>query len=94
MTKMEKNLERLAAINAAQAALKSEADLIKMEILAEMKKSGQKKLAADGISVTYIAATTKMSFDSSAFKVAHPKLFKEFQKVSPVSEYLKVSAKA
>ena len=91
MTKLEKKAERLAEIMALQNALKVEADGLKAELMAEMVKSNTKKFATEHISITFVDATEKVTFDSAKFKTEHPRMYKDFLKTSKVSEYIKTA---
>ena len=94
MTKsLEKSMERLAEVTRLQNSLKEEAEKLKGEIARQMVKTNTKKLATDNIAVTYIDGTEKYTFDSKKFKEVHPKMYKDFLKVSTVSESLRVALK-
>ena len=95
MTKsLEKSLERLAEVTRLQNSLKEESEKLKGDIARQMVKSDEKKLESDHLTVTYIAPTTKTTFDSKEFKLQHPKMYKNFLKISTVSESLRVTLKA
>ena len=94
MTKVEKNAERLAEVVALKKALEAEEKSLKAEIMSDMSKGGKKHLDTDHISITYIEATTKTTFDSKKFEQVHPKMYKDFLKTSSVSESLRVSLNA
>lgn len=94
MTKsLEKSMERLAEVTRLQNNLKEEAEKLKGEIARQMVKTNTKKLATDSIAVTYIDGTVRHSFDTKKFKEAHPKMYKDFLKISIVSESLRVALK-
>jgi len=92
--KLTTSMERLAEITKLQNALKAEADSLKAEILEQMVKTDEKKLDSEHLSVTYVAATQKSTFDSKKFQESHPRMYKDFLKTSKVSESLRVSLKA
>jgi hypothetical protein len=94
MTKsLEKSMERLAEVTRLQNSLKAEADSLKAEIMKQMVKADEKKLDSEHLSVTYVAATQKSTFDSKKFQEEHPKMYKNFIKTSKVSESLRVALK-
>ena len=94
MTKsLRESMERLAEITALKDALENESKELKAKILKQMVKSDEKKLESDKLTVTYVAPTTRTTFDSKKFGAEHPKMYKEFLKTSSVSESLRVTLK-
>ena len=93
MTKMEKDIEQLANLIAAQNALEAQIKELKSDILTKMEKDGKSKVAVGSVSVTYVAATDKVSFDTTSFKKKHPDMYNQFKKTSAVSAYIKVAVK-
>ena len=94
MTKsLIESMERLAEITALKDALENESKELKAKILKQMVKSDEKKLESDKLTVTYVAPTTRTTFDSKQFGAEHPKMYKEFLKTSSVSESLRVTLK-
>lgn len=94
MTKMEKEISQLADLIAAQSALEAQIKELKSGILTKMEKSGKDKIAVGPVSVTYVAATDKISFDTASFKKRHPDMYDAYKKTSQVSAYIKVAVKS
>lgn len=91
---LRESMERLAEVTALKNRLDEEAKMLKTEIIKQMVKADEKKLESDHLAVTYVAPTTKTTFDSKGFEAVHPKMYKEFLKTSSVSESLRVTLKA
>jgi len=54
-------------------------------------ESGEGSLEANGIRYTYIPETTRETFNTKDFKTENPDLYKQYVKVSSVSESLRVT---
>ena len=73
---------------AEQAAKK-----VREQIVETMKKQGITKFENDNLIITYIAPTTKDSFDSTRFKTEHPKEYQKYVKTSKVKEQIRIKIK-
>lgn len=73
---------------AEQAAKK-----VREQIVETMKKQGITKFENDNLIITYIAPTTRDSFDSTKFKNEHPEEYKKYVKTSTVKEQVKIKLK-
>lgn len=76
--------------NEIQNILDKESSL-KEELTKSMKEEGLTKLAGTKFQATYVAETTRTTFDKKAFETKYPVLCQQFSKVSPVSAYIKMS---
>jgi len=56
-----------------------------------MEEAGVKSWTGSKVKLTRVLPTTKTSFDSKAFKEAHPDLFKEFSKESTSAGSLRIT---
>ncbi len=74
-------------------ALKKRSDDLKKQLLAAFEKNGIKKYENKNIIITYVAPTTKNSFDSKEFKTMYADLYHEFTKTSPVKSNLRIKLK-
>lgn len=54
---------------------------------------GQNKIEGDAFNMTLIPENYRETFDTTAFKKAHPDLFEQFKKVSKVSDSLRINRK-
>ena len=59
----------------------------------QMELRGIEKFDNEFITITYIKPGTKESFDSKAFKQAHPDLYGQFIKVSDVKPSIRIKTK-
>lgn len=66
---------------------------VKEIIQAEMEKRNILALEVGDVSITYVAPTTRKSFDSTKFKAEHADLYKEYQKESSVKGCIKIKVK-
>ena len=74
-------------------SLKEQEDEIKAAILEEMEWRNIYKVENEAISVTYIAPTTRETFDSKALRKENPDLYDEYCKISPVKASVRVKLK-
>lgn len=82
--------EKLASYERALKKLKMQEDTLKAEILAEMEAQGIVKLETEEVSITYIAASDRESFDSKALKADMPEIYDEYIRMSPVKASIRV----
>jgi len=54
---------------------------------------GQNKIEGNAFSMTLIPESYRETFDTAAFKEAHPELFEQFKKISKVSDSLRINRK-
>lgn len=54
---------------------------------------GQNKIEGDAFNMTLIPENYRETFDTAAFKEAHPDLFEQFKKISKVSDSLRINRK-
>jgi hypothetical protein len=62
-------------------------------ILEEMETNGILKIDTDELSITYVAPTSRESFDSKAFRKDNPDLYDEYVKISNVSASVRLKVK-
>lgn len=63
---------------------------VKKAILAEMEQRNILSLNLGDVSITYIAPTTRKSFDSTRFKAEHADLYNAYQKESAVKSSIRI----
>ena len=69
-------------------------DELKEKILGLMRDNNCDKVELDGrVLITRVAATTRESLDSKAFKADQPELYAKYVKSSPVKESLKITVR-
>ena len=67
-----------------------DAKLLRETIVNSMKEQGISKFENDKICISYIAPSTKETFDSATFKRQHPELWNQYKKTSPVKEQVRI----
>ena len=75
------------------AALEQEIEPIREQIKAEMEKRNILALDIAGVSISYVSATKRKSFDSARFKEEHADMYKEYQKESEVKSSIRIKLK-
>jgi regulator of replication initiation timing len=73
--------------------IKAKEEELKQRILAEMEANGILKVETDELSITYVAPTSRESFDSKAFRKDNPDLYDEYVKISQVSASVRLKVK-
>ena len=81
---------QVAAIKRRMKELKEKEDQLNKAIKEEMEALGLVKVENDEMTITYVAATTSLRFDSKRFKEEHPDEYDEYLMVSPVSSSIRV----
>lgn len=66
---------------------------LKDKILAEMEERGILKIETDELTITYIAETSRETFDSKTFRKDNPDLYDEYVKISNVSASVRMKLK-
>lgn len=89
----EKAVEYIRATEARMKKEKEDYDALKRELLKAMEGNGITKIDTDTVTVSYIGATTRETFDSKEFKADMPKLYGEYKKFSDVSPSLRIKVK-
>ena len=73
--------------------LKAKEDALKQRILEEMESNGILKIETDDLVISYVAPTSRESFDSKAFKKNNPDLYDEYITISPVKASVRMKLK-
>ena len=66
---------------------------LKQRILEEMEANGILKVETDELTISYVAPTSRESFDSKAFRKDNPDLYDEYVKISQVSASVRMKLK-
>lgn len=83
--------DEVANIEKAVKSLKERQDILKKGLYALMEENNVKSWTGSRVKITRVLPTTKRSFDSKAFKEAHPDLFKEFSKEGTSAGSLRIT---
>lgn len=88
---ISKDAEReIIYIENTMKELKAQYDEIKARILAEMSANNIIKVSTDNITISYIAATDRETFDSKAFRKDYPDLYDEYVTFKPIKESVRI----
>ena len=84
---------KLAEFERMAKEIKSKYDELKQRILAEMEEHGILKIDTDELTITYVAETSRETFDSKTFRKENPDLYDEYVKISTVSASVRMKVK-
>ena len=84
---------KLAEFERMAKEIKAKQDELKERILAEMEQRGILKIETDELVISYVAPTSRETFDSKAFRKANPDLYDEFVKITDVSASVRMKVK-
>ena len=73
--------------------MQKRADIIKETLLKGMEENGIYKIETDDILITYVAPTTRESFDSKTLRAEMPEVYDAYIKISPVAASVRVKVK-
>ena len=83
----------LADFEKQAKAIKAKEDELKKRILEEMEKNGIIKIDTAELTITYVAPTTRETFDSKAFRADNPSLYDEYVKIGAVAPSVRIKVK-
>ena len=83
----------LAEFERQAKEIKAKEDALKQRILEEMESNGILKIETDDLVISYVAPTSRESFDSKAFRKANPDLYDEYISISPVKASVRMKLK-
>jgi len=105
ITKFEKNMNAMAKLNKEiekavgtqmqklETLKEQDADM-RRAILEAMEANSVTKFDGDLISITYVAPTTRTTFDSTKFKEERPKTYAKYLKTGAVKASIRLKIKA
>lgn len=85
--------QAIASFERQAQLIKKKQDALKVAILEEMQRKNIVKLETPELNITYVAATTRESFDSQNFRKSYPDLYDEFCRISPVKASVRLKLK-
>jgi hypothetical protein plarl_06420 len=105
LAKFEKNQQKIAEVNkkieAEVGHLISQRDKLEAanaemreQIKQAMEENDIKKFDGDLVAITYVAPTTRTSFDSKRFAEERPGIYKKYLKTSEVKSSIRIKVKA
>lgn len=98
ITKIEAEVEEIVSKAVAKqqaklAELRTQDKTIRDAIKQSMQDTGTKKFENEYLSITYIAPTTRQTFDVATFKEEYPESYQKFLKTSEVSSSIRFKIK-
>ena len=73
--------------------IKAKEDELKKAILTEMESKGIIKLETDELTISYVAATDRETFDSKKLRADNPDIYDEYIKISTVKPSVRIKLK-
>ena len=83
----------LAEFERQAKEIKEKQDALKQRILEEMEANGILKIETDDLTITYVAPTSRESFDSKTFRKDNPDLYDNYINISPVQASIRLKVK-
>ena len=84
---------QLAEFERMANEIKDQQKKLKDKILAEMEEYGILKIETDELTISYIAESSRETFDSKAFRKDNPDLYDEYVKIGTVSASVRMKLK-
>lgn len=84
---------KMRELNIAKKKLEELENEVKFELLEAMAKNGIKSLENDYFKATYIAPTTRKTFDSKALKVCQPDIYELYASETTTSDSVRITYK-
>lgn len=83
---------KIAEFERAMKEIKEQEEALKEAIKAEMEARGILKIEdeTNGMTISYVAPTTRETFDSKKFKADNPDMYDEYVKLSPVKSSIRI----
>lgn len=86
--------ENIAVFERMIKDAKQKEDILRAAILKEMEQKGILKIdIEDLLTINYVAATDRETFDSKAFKKDHADLYDSYVSISPVKPSIRIKVK-
>ena len=86
-------VRKIAEFEDAMKKLKQAEDKLKAEILSEMEEKGILKIENETMTISYIGATGRETFNSKKFRADNPDLYDEYVTISPVKSSIRIKVK-
>ena len=85
--------QKLAEFERLAKEIKAKQDELKKQIQEVMEINGIVKIETEELTISYIAPTTRETFDSKKFRKDNPDLYDEYVRMSPVSASVRMKVK-
>lgn len=86
-------VRKIAEFEDAMKKLNQAEDKLKKEILSEMEEKNILKIENDTMTISYIGATGRETFNSKKFRADNPNLYDEYVTISPVKSSIRIKLK-
>lgn len=86
-------INAISSIEQQKKALEEQSKTMREKLLQAMEQYGVKKFENDILSVTYVAATTRTTIDSTKLKKEMPEIAEKYSKTSDVKSSIKITVK-
>lgn len=86
-------VSKIAEFESKVKEIKAKEDELKAEILKEMEEKGILKIDNDEMTISYIAATGRETFDSKKFRKDNPDMYDEYVSINPVKSSVRIKIK-
>ena len=86
-------VRKIAEFEEAMKKLKQEEDKLKKDILEEMEEKGILKIENETMTISYIGATGRETFNSKKLRADNPDLYDEYCKIIPVKPSIRIKVK-
>lgn len=91
---LDENVEQnLIAYERLAKWAKEHEDKLKAEIIAEMESKGILKIETEEVTVKYVAATSKETFDSKKLRKDAPDIYDKYVRITPAKASVRVKVK-
>ena len=85
--------KQLASLEMQMKDIKEVYDGIKAEIMREMEEQNIIKIDTPDLTVSYVQASDRETFDTAKFKKEHSDLYDDYVKLSPVKPSVRIKVK-
>ena len=85
--------EKLAEFERMAKEVKAKQDELKQKILDEMEVNNILKIDTEQLTITYVAPTTRETFNAKTFRSEYPELYDEYVSISPVKASIRMKIK-
>ena len=89
----EKTAQKIAEFEARAKEIKEAEEELKKMIIAEMEDKGVVKVDTEALTITYVQATERETFDSKTFREEYPDLYDGYIKFTPVKASIRIKVK-
>lgn len=85
---------KISEFEATIKRAKEKEEQLKDAILVEMEQKRIIKLDCDDLTITYVAASDRETFDSKNFRKSHPDLYDEYVRITTVKPSVRIKVKS